>query len=95
MKAHEIRAQEIGCAPKSTLVLCFSCWRRLLRKSTCHSLTSFLSHPHRTVADMDGLINSYCTCSYDTHLFSLLILLVHVDKFNIHDTLITFSLKLA
>ena len=22
-----------------------------------------VSHPHRTVADMDGLINPYCTCS--------------------------------
>ena len=32
---------------------------------------------------------------HDTHLFSLLILLVHVNKFNIHDTLITLPLRLA
>ena len=23
-----------------------------------------VSHPHKTVTDMDGLINPYCTCSY-------------------------------
>ena len=33
---------------------------------------------------------------HDTYLFSLLILLmVHVNKFNVHDTPITFPLKLA
>ena len=67
MKTHEMRAQETGWAPKSTLVLCFSCWRRLLCKSLWHSLTSFLSHPRRIVADMDGLINPYCTCSYSNN----------------------------
>ena len=32
---------------------------------------------------------------HDTPIFSLLILLVHVIKFNVHDTLITLPLKLA
>ena len=32
---------------------------------------------------------------HDTLLFSLLILLVYVCKFNVHDTLITLPLKLA
>ena len=32
---------------------------------------------------------------YDTPLFSLLILLVHVSKFNVHDTPMTFPLRLA
>ena len=27
------------------------------------TLSPYFSHPRRTVADMDGLINSYCTCS--------------------------------
>ena len=31
---------------------------------------------------------------HDTTLFSLLILLVHVSKFNVHDTLMTLPLKL-
>ena len=31
--------------------------------------------------------------SYDTHLFSLLILLVHISKFNIDDTLMTLPLR--
>ena len=31
---------------------------------------------------------------HDTPLFSLLILLVHVSKFNIHDPLMTLSLRL-
>ena len=31
---------------------------------------------------------------HDTPLFSLLILLVHVNKFNVHDTLITLPLRL-
>ena len=31
---------------------------------------------------------------YDTFLFSLLILLVHVNKFNVHDTLITLHIVL-
>ena len=52
-----------GLALKLTLVLCFLRWRRLLHKSPRHSLTSFLSHPRRTNADMDGLTNPYCTCS--------------------------------
>ena len=58
-----MHVQETGWAPKSTLVLCFSCRRYLLRKSPWHSLILFLSHSHRTVADMDWLINPYCTCS--------------------------------
>jgi len=33
--------------------------------------------------------------SHDTPLFSLLILLVHVSKFNVHDTLMTLPLRLA
>ena len=32
---------------------------------------------------------------HDTHLFSLLILLAYVSKFNVHDTLITLPLRLA
>ena len=32
---------------------------------------------------------------HDTHIFPLLILLVHISKFNVHDTLITFLLRLA
>ena len=32
---------------------------------------------------------------HDTPLFSLLILLVHVSKFNVHDTLMTLPLRLA
>ena len=32
---------------------------------------------------------------YDTHLFSPLILLVHVSKFNIHGTFMTLPLRLA
>ena len=32
---------------------------------------------------------------HDTHLFSLLILLVYVSKFNVHDTLMTLPLRLA
>ena len=32
---------------------------------------------------------------HDTHLFSLLILLGYVSKFNVHDTLITLPLRLA
>ena len=63
IKIYEMRAQEAGWASKLTLVLCFSCWRRHLGKSPWHSLTSFLSHLRRIVADIDGLINSYCTCS--------------------------------
>ena len=59
-----MRAQEMSWAPKSTLVLCFRYWRRLLRKSPQHSLNSFLSHPRRIVADIDRLINPYGTCSY-------------------------------
>jgi len=32
---------------------------------------------------------------HDTHLFFLLILLVHIIKFNIHDTPMTLPLRLA
>ena len=36
-----------------------------------YSLTSFLSRPRRRDANMDGLINSYCICSYSSSPNSL------------------------
>ena len=59
----------------------------------CHR-HSYLDYILRTVP-VEGHGDDTPLTSHDTPLFSLLILLVHVSKFNVHDTLMTLLLRLA
>ena len=68
---------------------------------TCEA--SFSGSVIDTVFKIENLITVSVECHgddipltfYDTPLFSLLMPLVHVNKFNIHDTLITLPLRLT
>ena len=46
-------------------LLCFISLAGCVSYVRAHNTLSsyFFSHPHRSVVDMDGLINPYCTCS--------------------------------